>query len=479
MKIVPRSLAGRTLLVLLAGLAVSNLVGLLIFAGERGTALTGVAAETVAERIVAVVQTLEQTPPAAREGVLCSQQGPGLAAGLAPETVVQAGAGDRRSRRMRAAIRDLLDDPAANRLRVAGGGGDRRFGQVIGAVMARCGGAVMPMMRMMSRGMAGHDMAAMMGMMGHAGPTVTVSYRLADGAWLNVVARAPLVDPIWRSRFFLAFAVMAIVVTVLSVWAVRRATAPLGLLGRAAVRLGRDVNAPDLPEDGPLEVRRAATAFNDMKRRLRDLIRDRTQMLAAITHDLRTPITRLRLRAEFVEDAEQRARMLGDLDQMEAMITATLAFVRGDSADEARQVLDLAGLVQSVADDAADLGRDVVYDGPARAAFSGRPLALRRAFANLVDNAVKYGDRARVTLEAAPARFVITVADQGPGIPEAEIERVFEPFHRVETSRSRETGGTGLGLAVVRSILRGHGGDVTLANRAEGGLCATVTLPRA
>ena len=174
---------------------------------------------------------------------------------------------------------------------------------------------------------------------------------------------APQFNSIWRSRFLLAFFVMALVVTVLSVWAVRRSTAPLALFAWAAERLGRDVNAPDLPEDGPREVHWAARAFNEMQRRLRRLINDRTQMLAAMSHDLRTPITRLRLRAEFVDDAEQRRKMLDDLEQMEAMIAATLAFARDDNTHEPRRVLDLAVLVHSVCDDAVDVGGKVDYAG--------------------------------------------------------------------------------------------------------------------
>ncbi|MHA1564927.1 MAG: ATP-binding protein [Alphaproteobacteria bacterium] len=485
MKIVPRTLAGRTILVLLAGLVVSNLVGLLIYASERNTALTSVAGATVAGRIAAVVQTMERTPPAARAGAVCSQLGPGFAVTLAPEATIESGEGGWRSRPLRFAIRDLLGDPAPGRLRVAndGHGGDKPSQDAFTDVMERCMGSMMRMMSGMmgKQGMQGMTMTPHMARMMRAWrdrEIFRISYRLDDGRWLNFMTLAPKFDSIWRSRFFLAFFVMAVVVTVLSVWAVRRSTAPLALFAWAAERLGQDVNAPDLPEGGPREVHRAARAFNEMQRRLRRLISDRTQMLAAISHDLRTPITRLRLRAEFVDDAEQRGKMLNDLEQMEAMIAATLAFAREDSTDEPRRTLDLAVLVQSVCDDAADVGGDVVYAGPTRAAYSGRPLALKRVFANLIDNAIKYGGRARVALEAAPERFVVTVEDDGPGVPDSEIERVFEPFYRVETSRSRETGGTGLGLAVVRSIVRGHGGDVTLANRAEGGLRATVTLPR-
>ncbi|MFV2092807.1 MAG: ATP-binding protein, partial [Hyphomicrobiales bacterium] len=311
------------------------------------------------------------------------------------------------------------------------------------------------------------------------GPILRASYQLDDERWLNVWALAPQVGPLWRTRFFLAFFMMALVVGILSIWAVRRMTAPLALFAWAAERLGRDVNAPDLPEDGPREVRRAARAFNEMQCRLRRLIGGRTQMLAAISHDLRTPITRLHLRAEFVDDAGQRDKMLADLEQMETMIAATLAFAREESIAAPRQRLDLAMLVQSACDDAADSGYDVTYTGVARATFNGTPVALARVFANLIDNAVKYGGLARVTFEATPEKFVITVEDDGAGIPEDQFERVFEPFYRIEASRNPQTGGIGLGLATVRSIVRGHGGEVTLANRDPGGLCVTVTLPQA
>ncbi len=478
MKIVPRTLAGRTILVLLTGLIVSNLVGLLIYASERDTALTSAMGAATAERIAAVARTMEQTPPAARAGAVCSQLGPGFAVTLTPEAAVDPDESGWWSRPLRSGIRNLLDGPAPERLRVANDerGGDASSREAFINVMVRCMGSMMS-------GMMGRDMTMTphMGRMMQAwrsGEVLRVSYRLDDGRWLNFMTLAPQIDSIWRSRFFLAFFVMAVIVTVLSVWAVRRSTAPLALFAWAAERLGRDVNAPDLSEDGPSEVHRAARAFNEMQRRLRGLIGDRTKMLAAISHDLRTPMTRLRLRAEFVDDAEQRGKMLDDLEQMEAMIAATLAFVREDSTNEPRKALDLAALVQSVCDDAADVGQDVVYAGPPRASYSGRPLALKRTFANLIDNAVKYGGQARVTLEAAPERFVVTVEDDGPGIPDNVIARVFEPFYRVEASRSPGTGGTGLGLAIVRSIVRGHGGDVTLTNRAEGGLRATVTLPR-
>ncbi len=488
MTLVPTTLAGRTILVLLAGLVASNLIGLLIYAGERDNALTNITEITGAERIAAVVQAMERLPAAARNEAACAQSGPGLTVTLAATPAVKSKNVSWRERPLSTAIRGLLDNPKSERIRISVDRNNPSSRQAFSASLEQCGnsGASMTgMMEMMSKGGAMQNMTMAMSpqmrdrmQAWSDGDILKISYRLADGEWLNFMMLSPRVSPIWQSRFFLAFFVMALVVTLLSVWAVRRSTAPLALFAWAAERLGRDVNAPDLPEDGPREVHQAAKAFNDMQRRLRSLINDRTQMLAAISHDLRTPITRLRLRAEFVEDKEQRDKMLGDLEQMEEMIAATLAFARDDNANEPRKNLDLSNLVQSVCDDAADVGGDAACTGSQSLPFSGRPLALRRALANLVDNAVKYGERARVSLDATSKDFVITIDDDGPGIPEGELERVFEPFYRLETSRSRDTGGTGLGLAVVRSIIRAHGGEVSLSNRAQGGLRATVTLPQ-
>ncbi|TVR97252.1 MAG: HAMP domain-containing protein [Rhodospirillales bacterium] len=263
-----------------------------------------------------------------------------------------------------------------------------------------------------------------------------------------------------------------------SVWAVRWASRPLTTLAAAAQRLGLDIGAPPLSEQGPREVRLASCAFNEMQGRLQGFVRDRTQMLAAISHDLRTPITRMRLRAELMDDPDQRRKMLSDLAEMETMIAATLSFARDDPARESPKPLDLAALLQSLVADAADAGAAATYDGPAHVAFTGRPTALRRAFDNLIRNALAYGGCARVTAMAAEDTVTVAVADDGPGIPPEERERVFEPFYRIEGSRSRDTGGVGLGLAVVRSAVRAHGGEVALDPGPSGGLTVTVTLPR-
>ncbi|WP_338147731.1 ATP-binding protein [Neoroseomonas terrae] len=308
------------------------------------------------------------------------------------------------------------------------------------------------------------------------------SLRLPDGDWLNIRVAMPPPRP-WHSATFLAaFVLMTVAAVLLIVGAVARLMRPVRLLAAAADRLGRDVNAPPMEESGPSEVATAARAFNQMAERIRRFVADRTQMLAAIGHDLRTPITRLRLRAEFMDDDEQRRKMLSDLDEMEQMIAATLAFARDDAAAEPAAPLDLAAMCRTVADEAADArpecAETISYDGPERLTVRARPVALKRALANLVNNALAYGGAARLRLTRDESGLVrLTVDDDGPGIPEGELEAVFAPFRRLEQSRNRETGGTGLGLTIARNILRAHGGDVVLRNRAGGGLTAVASLP--
>jgi len=307
--------------------------------------------------------------------------------------------------------------------------------------------------------------------------------RLPPGVeWLTIITPAERPAP-WRSPgFATAFIVMTALGAVMIVWAVRELTAPVRTLADAAERLGRDViNAPNLPERGPTEIVTAALAFNTMASRIRRFVQDRTFLLTAIGHDLRTPITRLKLRAEYMEDDEQRMKMLADLDEMESMVAATLAFGRDIATSEAVVRMDLAALLRTILDEAADgdpeHAQKLSFAGPEHLTMQARPLSLKRALTNLVGNALKYGDAARVRLTSPQPKLVqIDIDDDGPGIAPADVECVFEPFRRLETSRNRETGGSGLGLSIARNIIRAHGGDICLNNRA-GGLRATVTLP--
>ncbi len=219
-------------------------------------------------------------------------------------------------------------------------------------------------------------------------------------------------------------------------------------------------------------------AFNRMQRRVREHLRERTQLLGAISHDLKTPITRLRLRTEMLADREVGAKMQRDLGEMEAMVNATLEFFRGLDAEPRRQPIDVDALVGSVAEDRRDIGQALVVHGAAHAPYAGHPQALRRCLDNLIENAVRYGGSAEIELDDTAERLRIAVRDHGPGIPAAELQRVFEPFYRLESSRNPDSGGVGLGLSIARNIARWHGGDIELGNATGGGLIATIVLPR-
>jgi len=301
--------------------------------------------------------------------------------------------------------------------------------------------------------------------------------REPDGRWLEAAPRRALIDP-WAQRVVLVLLAAALAVTPLAWWFARRIAAPIAAFARAAERLGRDPDAPPLNVRGSTEVAAAAAAFNLMQERLKRYVSNRTTMIAAIAHDLRTPLTRLRFRIEATPD-ELKPKLAADLDEMEAMISATLAFVQDANRTGERTKLEVSSLVETVMDEAAETGADAAVEHAERAVVDGDPIALKRLVANLVDNALKFGSSARGRVFAEAGMAVVEVDDDGPGVPEGDIERAFEPFQRLEGSRSRETGGAGLGLAVVRAIARGHGGEVTLLNRAEGGLRARVTLPLA
>jgi signal transduction histidine kinase len=301
--------------------------------------------------------------------------------------------------------------------------------------------------------------------------------QLGDGTWVTVAVDREALGSLWLLRFGLGLSVLTGGIALLAVWAARRVTVPLGSFAQAASRLGTDVSAPPMAETGPSEIVQAARAFNQMQERIQRLVDDRTRMLAAIAHDLRTVLTRLRLRAELIDDTEQQGKAIADLDAMAAMLDETLAFARDDSAGEARQDVDLAALVRSLCDDLADAGQPVHYLGPDRWRFPCRPVALRRAMANLIDNAVTYGRVAEVGLQGDRVAVRLTIEDRGPGIPAAAREQVFQPFFRLEASRSRATGGTGLGLAVARTVVHRHGGEIILDDRPGGGLVVRVTLP--
>jgi signal transduction histidine kinase len=318
-----------------------------------------------------------------------------------------------------------------------------------------------------------------MGMgMQHGNPSRSFDVRLRDGQWVRLSAAGDAVTPALPNDLIARLLLTLVIVTVGVMIAVRQATRPLQQLARAADLLGRDLDAPPLAELGPTETRHAAQAFNRMQARIKRLVDERSRALAAVSHDLRTPLTRLRLRTELVEDEKLRDQMAADLETMATMLDATLDYLRGLQASEAARPIDINALLASLSGDALVTGRRISIEGTALAPYSARLSALRRALQNLIDNAIKYGSCAHLRVHDDANELRIAVEDEGPGIAPQELERVTEPYYRPDASRNSATGGLGLGLSIVKDIALLHGGDLLLANRTQGGLCATLRLPR-
>lgn len=308
-----------------------------------------------------------------------------------------------------------------------------------------------------------------------------VTVNLADGSPLRV--RLPGIPPAPEFRLpplgqlIASLAALVGGVLILTWLAVRLATRPLSRMTEAARKLGEaPENSAPLDTSGPLEVAQAAGAFNQMQARVRDHIQERTRILAAISHDLQTPVTRLRLRTELVDDENLREKFIADLDAMRVLIREGLDYARSREDGEPLQAVDIDGLLAALCGDAEDMGWQVTLTGKVGVPCPARAQALRRALWNLIGNGVKFGGGVEITLARKARHVVVSVRDHGPGLPEDELEKVFEPFYRVESSRNRETGGTGLGLAIVRNLLHGQGGEIVLENHPEGGLVATLTL---
>ena len=308
-------------------------------------------------------------------------------------------------------------------------------------------------------------------------PRMSVAIELPDGDWLLASPGRP--SPRWLQHLFKlsGMALLIVAVAGLSVWTARSFLQPLTKLSQAAERLGREREPTPIEGMTIPEYAAIAHKFNEMQVRLKRFVDDRTQQLAAISHDLRTPLTRMRLFAEYVDDAH-RDRLLAEIAQMETMISGCLAFAGEDASLEPHQTVDLASLLISLCDDVADAGGDALYDGPDHAYLPCQPIAMRRAFANLIDNGWRYGDRVRVSLQETESALRVTVIDAGPGIAPEQYEHAFAPFRRLDEARARHAGGSGLGLSIARSVIRGHGGDIALAPGVQGGLQVRVELPK-
>lgn len=452
----PAGIAGRLTLVIVAVLIIAVWTSAALYVRDRAQTTFVLLSESVADRVGVIVPLLERTPPEERDNLLRALNSPTLWIGLTEGRRPRIPRGWKPDREHESEVEAVLPHLGERRIIIRRynqwGRGDR-------AIPPMPGGRPAPPDLLNSR------------------VKILVAVALNTGGWVHFVGSTDMTSLRWAVRMVFWIALTTVMIVVISFWAVHRMTRPMRRFANAAERIGLDVRSPPLPELGSREMRNATRAFNLMQERLRRFVDDRTMMLAAISHDLRTMLTRLKLRAEFIEDAEQQAKAIADLDEMQSMLDSTLAFARDDAAEEPRTQTDLAALVQSLCDDMADAGQAVSCSTTGRVLYVCSPSAIKRAIQNVVVNAVKYGESAAVKVRDEADRIDITVTDSGPGIPADRHEDVFRPFFRLEESRNRETGGSGLGLAVARSIMRRHGGDITLETPESSGFSVRMSLP--
>jgi signal transduction histidine kinase len=443
----PRSLFGRLSLTLIGVLVAAQLASLAIQFADRGTVLYRAVGLPLAQRVAEQVAVLDRLAPAQREEYLVRIGGSRQRVTLASRpTLEDSASGGWRGLLLRQLLQRELGDGYPLRLAIDEAAPGARHDPP--RRMPHADTAAPPWMR--------HRLAEF-GLPPRGAIQIRIEVGLHDGSqvlFTRLLTRDLFASP---QPVLLGLGVLLLATLGVSLLAVRWLTRPLQHLAAAADRLGRDLNMPPLAESGPLEMQHAARAFNTMQRRL----------------------NRLRLRAELLDDAEQQARIRADIDAMEELVNTTLDFMRDAAGDEPLQVTDIDALLGSLQADYEDSGHALDLEGHCRSPLAVRPQALGRCLVNLVDNALKYAGEARLVVADTPDRLEIIVRDAGPGIPDDQLEQVFEPFYRVEDSRSRETGGSGLGLSIARSVVRAHGGDLVLVNRPGGGLDAIVRLPRA
>lgn len=459
-RFLPKTLTAQTIWVLLIGLTVSHFLSMLIYSSDRVESLSLMGGRNMASRIASVSHLIIESPSDWHERIVMALNEPTFRVTITPESMLPNKSADQ-SERFKEFLRSQIglapDAPLIVQL----------------FEMPHEGGILNTLslnnwmhMQMMNRmhGVSSHE-------------SMRVSFQLPSGKWLNFTSDIPETTTFWSFESLMSLALMALGVIILSIWVVRRITVPLRAFADAAKKLGRDVKAPPMSEKGPLEVQEAAHAFNDMQDRLHRLLDNRTQMLGAISHDLRTPITLLRLRAELVEDEGERDKMLATLDDMAQMISLTLDFAREESSEEERRKVDITALVESVCEDMVDAAKLVEMKPAEQILYLCAATGMKRVLNNLIENAVKYADAAVVSITQSSSAIHIIVEDNGPGIAVEHMGKVTQPFYRCETSRNRDTGGVGLGLSLAQSIIRNHGGEMKLENKVTGGLKITVSLP--
>lgn len=462
MRLWPRSLFGRTLLVLAGGLLLAQTATQTVNFLDRGGAVYRLSSLQMAARIAQTARVLNRLPADARAQVIEVAGSPDMRVSLASQPIrVAAGSyqDDPYERVFAATVQRALDRPWPVSVQIAQLSRTRDEAPVDASALDEW-------------------LAQHLGFLLPGNASVLVQIDLQDGSTAVFFARLPQ-ERVRRLEAMLPRLLLWIgIIFVLTAVVVRMMTRPLDRLADAADALGRDPERPPLTVEGSTEVRGAIEAFNHMQSEIRAYVLERTRMLGAISHDLKTPITRMRLRAEMLPDGAVRDKFVRDLEDMEAMVGSTLELFRALDKEPQRHPVDVTALIESIVDDFRESGHEVPVAGAPHGNYHGHPEALRRCLTNLVENALRYGTRAEIAIDDDAGRLRILVRDHGPGIPPEELERVFEPFFRLEESRNRESGGSGLGLSIARNIARWHGGEVILSNAPGGGLLAELRLPR-
>jgi len=473
--LLPTSFRGRLLLLVLGALLTAQAVSLVLLLNERRLAVRAVLGGETLGRVANILRLIESAPPAMRSTVLGAAASPLTRLAIGDSPLAQPPPDPGPPARLADRLAGMLG-PEAERaigVRFLDAAEDMPFtGPGWWNAPGRNGSGMHEMHERM-RGMRD-------GWHGRQGRSrgLAISVRLQDGGWLNVETRLsrPPLQFAWPA--LVATALGTLLITVVVWLSVRGLARPIRALAQGAERVGRGEMGQPIPADGPDEIRRATEAFNRMQARLGRLLDERTRMVAALGHDLRSPLAAMRVRLEMIEDGEDRDRLIRLVEEMERMSEATLAYGRGVAGDEPPALREIGALVaEALAEGGLEAARVI---GGEAIRVPVRQTAMKRALRNLVDNALTYGGDAEITwCETSGGGVVLTVADHGPGLPEEQLEAAFDPFFRFEGSRSRETGGAGLGLAIARDIVQSHGGTLTLTNCPEGGLRATLTLPRA
>jgi signal transduction histidine kinase len=470
MRLWPRRAGGQLALLLILMLLVAQIITIVILAGERQGALRSASLEHVLQRVADGYTLADTTDPERQERILRALSSPSLRLSIDPEPYLT----EDQSSGMRRRLAEELGLPVAQ----------------VRTAMETDGDDCLPdrddhrdRERHDDEDDEHHEYEEHRDDDDHhderheCPPVLGVSLALSSGQWFNARARPPAPSWLWLKATLTSVGITAVLLTLTLLLAVRRILRPMNELSQAAHAFGRGEKVR-IPEKGPEDVREVTRAFNQMQDQVGRAQEDRARLLAALAHDLRTPITSMRLRVEMLPEGQDRDRLLDSLREMQHLAEATLDFIRGTTTEQHRRY-DLATLLDSLCGDLQEMGLAVHCDDSPRCVLQGQPEAVKRALRNLIENAVNYGEQAEVTLATTDTEAVVTIVDQGPGILEADRERVFEPFYRLEHSRSRETGGAGLGLAIARTLIRGMGGDIRLdAGPGGQGLQVSVTLPK-